>query len=457
MDPLIIPVAAAAEHDPHELLAAYRARLRRTPWGHETPDTLLSPVHTPEPSVRRFESAVLTLFRAHLKVLHAIEVGGPHEGAAAEYARLEKVVRAYYLNWPVLGSGEPLDPDALLTDEAVDLLVGRPDVVLGEDGPKVVETNLDTAAAGHERPDDLWTIAAELFEPSADHLTTGRPLFGLRDYFLELAGDTPHHVYWIMKNDPVTRRELAPTFQLLNEDTTTVRHSIHYAGEPPELDTDRPSYLHRACSIFTVNRDRTRFAGLLDRLAPRVRGCTVPLGLSRLASKLFLAWLSDPHARPATLTSQEHRTVDAMVPWTRVLSLLGNDELNQVRRDRGEFVLKKADSHQARDVHFGCDVSGEEWAALLDRHREQLPETDGAPNIWIVQQRVRPREYELTEYTDTGIEYRRTGLSCCPYLMGGRLRGLETWVLPTTPNLEMIKRMHFVPHYIRQSRQRTQP
>jgi hypothetical protein len=35
--------------------------------------------------------------------------------------------------------------------------------------------------------------------------------------------------------------------------------------------------------------------------------------------------------------------------------------------------------------------------------------------------------------------------------MGGRLRGLETWVTPTTPDMKMIRHMQFVAHFIRRS------
>jgi hypothetical protein len=33
--------------------------------------------------------------------------------------------------------------------------------------------------------------------------------------------------------------------------------------------------------------------------------------------------------------------------------------------------------------------------------------------------------------------------------MGGRLRGLETWITPAIPELSMLSRMQFVPHFIR--------
>ncbi|HEY0697407.1 MAG TPA: hypothetical protein VGD43_06315, partial [Micromonospora sp.] len=317
-------------------------------------------------------------------------------------------------------------------------------VIMSRDGPRVVETNFDTAAAGHERPDDLWRIAAELFQPGPDHLAEGRPLAGLRDWFVELCDGRPRHFHWMMKDDPATRRELAPVLDFLNRDAGPARHSIHYAGDDPSgvFPDDRPGMLHRACSIFTVNRDRERFAALLHRIGTIAPECTVPSTLSVLSSKLFLAWLSDPAAWPAGLTPAQADAVDRLVPWTRAVPLLAPDELDRIRDHPGRYVLKKADSHQGVDVHFGWDVPAGRWSGLLAECRAD-------PMTWVVQERVRPRPYELTEYTDAGVVTRRTGLSCCPYLIGGRLRGLETWLVPARPNRSMLTRMHFVPHFVR--------
>ncbi|GAA2873341.1 hypothetical protein GCM10010517_33850 [Streptosporangium fragile] len=451
MDPLIHHLSPPADIAPELLLKDFRERLRRTTWGHETPDTPLVPVWSEASSLGRFESALRALFRAHLKVLDAVRAGR----CPPEYGRLERIVRGHYLDWPALPGEEPPEEVPPGRDPARHLF-GRPDVILGPDGPKVVETNFDTAAAGHERPDDMWTIAADLFRAPADLLRAGRPLEGLRQYFLDLAGGTPCDIHWIMKDDDAARRELAPTIEFLNRDHRRVRHTIHFAGDPPPAPPgDRPAYIHRACSIFTVNRDRERFADLLARLTRVAPRCTVPVGLSHLSSKLFLAWLSDPDARPATLTAEERAAVEALVPWTRVLALLGAEELRLLRTGRDGFILKKADSHQAKDVYFGCNLSDGEWRALLEAKRAEPAEPAGpgaAPGIWIVQERVRPREYTLTEITDAGPVERRTGLSCCPYLMGGRLRGLETWVMPFTPTMTMIERMQFVAHFVRTPR-----
>jgi hypothetical protein len=161
-----------------------------------------------------------------------------------------------------------------------------------------------------------------------------------------------------------------------------------------------------------------------------------------VASKLFLAWLSDPDARPASLTGPQRAAVEALVPWTRVLGALGRAALTRVLAQPAEYVLKKADSYQATEVHLGWNVPAGRW--------QHLTETCLAdPQPWIVQRRVRPKLYRLAEYTDDGVRIRETGLACCPYLMGGRLRGLETWITPPQPDLSMITRMQFVPHFLR--------
>ncbi|NVJ22508.1 hypothetical protein HUW62_14905 [Myxococcus sp. AM011] len=451
MDPVLQPLTVAPGVDARALLDAYRARLGRTAWARETPDTLVAPVWSSASSVARFEARLVALFRAHCKVLHALLVGTSQGGPWEEYVRLQRGGGAKSLDWPVLGEDVALEPSLLLSDEAARLLFGRPDIVLGADGPKVVETNFDTAIGGQERPDDIWRMAAELFTPSPDFLATGRPLAGMRDYFTELAEGSPCQVHWPMKNDDTVRGELAPLIATLNDNPHGVEHRVHYAGDPlAPLRTDVPSWLHRACSIYSVNRDRERFAVLLAHLVPVVRGCTVPLMLSLLESKLFMAWLSDSAARPATLTAEEHGAVDTLVPWTRVLTLLDGDARERVLRNRGDFILKKTDSHQAKDVFFGCNLSQDEWSSLLESRGRRSGDGGAAPEeLWILQERVRPREFHLLEYTDAGPVERRTGLSCCPYLMGGRLRGLETWVTPFTPSLEMIRRMHFVAHFIR--------
>lgn len=431
------------------LLQDFRRRLQDTVWSHETPDTLMAPVWSAASSVAQFEARLQALYRAHLKVLHAVHTHTRRGEHGDRYVNLFSSVRRMH-RWPVLDEGTPVPPDQLLSPEAVRWMFGRPDIVLGDAGPMVVETNFDTGIGGFEKPDDMWRIAAALFAPSADYLAFGGPLEGFARYFVDLAGDASCDVHWIMKNDAQIKRELTPVLDYLNGYSTRVRHSIHYAGERvPPIARDRTAWLHRACSIYSVKRDPERFAALLQQLMPAMRDCTVPLSLSVLESKLFLAWLSDPAARPANLSGEERAAADTLLPWTRVLSFLDERELDEVRHHHGDYILKKSDSYQAKEVYFGCNLTSAAWRALLEEKRMQPSWLDDSANIWLVQKRVRPRAYDLVEYTDTGIVQRHTGISCCPYLLGGKLRGLETWVMPFTPDLSMIHRMQFVPHFIR--------
>ncbi len=436
-DPRIQPLPGAQAVAPDRALSRFRELLARTTWADQTPDTLFAPVYTTLASAERFAESVRQLYLAHLALLRALLAGGPFSPAGERYAELAEPVRQFYLDWPALS--DELVPGDL---DRLDLLFGRPDVVLAADGPKAVETNFDTAAAGQERPDDMWEMAEKIFSPDQRFTSTGRPLQGMSDYFVEHAGGRPAEYHWIMKDDPVARREMAPLIDYLNRGP--VRHTLHYPGD--DLDRLSPAdgqhYLHRSVSIFTVNKDRQRFAELLAALRGIAPRCTVPIGLSAVASKLFLAWLSDPAARPARLAPEQLAAVRALVPWTRVLGLLTPPELAPVLAEPGEYVLKKADSYQATEVHFGWNVAAGQWSELLERCLDD-------PQPWIVQRRVRPRRYRLAEYTDAGVVVRETGLACCPYLMGGRFRGLETWITPPEPDLTMINRMQFVPHFIR--------
>jgi hypothetical protein len=437
-DPEIRPLAVRVDGGPVELLAEFRRLLAKLSWADQTPDTLFAPVYTTAASAERFAESVRQLYLAHVRLLRALRDGGPFTPAGRRYAEIAAPVHRFYLDWPVLADEPWVEPD-----QPVSFLFGRPDVVLTEDGPKLVETNFDTAAAGQERPDDMWEIASQLFQPDQRYRTIGRPLQGMTDYFVELAAGRPSDFHWIMPGDPATRRELPPLIDYLNRGPSIARHHLHFAGDVDggAEAAGRIGYLHRSCSIFTVNRDRERFAALLAELARVAPLRTAPLGFSVLSSKLFLAWLSDPAARPADLTAAERASIDALLPWTRILGLLTESAVDRIIRLKDNYILKKADSHQAAAVHFGCNSEAEAWRSqVLACRAEQEP--------WIVQERVHPALFKLAEYTDNGLRSRRVGLSCCPYLMGGRLRGFETWLTPATPDPSMLSRMHFVPHFI---------
>ena len=439
IDPDIRPLPTSM--NPGTVLKAYRSLLSRTSWAAEMPDTVFGPVWTSGESAERFAEQIRQLYLAHLELLRRLLSGGPFSPAAERYAQLAGPLRDLYLDWP--GLPDDLDPAQLTAEDRSTQLFGRPDVIVADDGPKVVETNFDTAIAGQERPDDMWTIACDIFAPPAEYRSSGRPLHGMSDFFVELAAGQPSQVHWIMKDDPAWRRRVTPLIDVLNRTQTLVRHTLHYPGDDlTGIDSSGGrQFLHRAVSINTVNKDRARFGELLRALRTVAPESTAPVGLSATECKLFLAWLSDPAARPS-LPPQQVAAVESLLPWTRALNLLDQGDLDRVAEQRHSFVVKKAYSYQATEVHFGWNTDSERW-------RELLSECLADGHTWIVQRRVRPKIYQLVEYTDDGPIQRATGLACCPYLMGGKLRGLETWINPPEPDLTMLTRMRFVPHFLK--------
>ncbi|WP_394830753.1 hypothetical protein LVJ94_30020 [Pendulispora rubella] len=391
-----------------------------------------APVTSPMESVRALEGALVSLYRAHLAVL-----ADPPDG---ELGDAIAAMQRFYADWPYLADEPRRHPPEMH-------LFGRPDIVLSNDGPKVVETNFDTAVSGYEKPDAAWCLAAERFDmdPAA---WGGRPLAGLRNHFEHLAGRKPCFVHWV--RTVAAAPECEPILAFLNENGCGIQHIAHYAGEPaPAFSKLVPSYLHRACTLYTVNRHRARFERTLRSLVPFLHGATVPLGLSVLQSKLFLACLSDPRTRPPALTPDEIHAVETLIPPTRTLRQLYGAEWERVCRSRGDFVLKRSDSHEGRHVVFGCNLPQEEWENLLRNLPESRPGPDGVPPIWLVQERVRPREYSLLEYREARCVERRSGLSCSPYMFGPHLRGFETWRLPFVPNHEMLEEPNHLGHLFR--------
>lgn len=444
------PMEGLASRRSDRLLSGFRERLRKTSWSHKGRSALFEPVWSSACDVERLEALLLALYRAHLKVLALASEDPAPGGPEGDLARLLRRLRSYYVDWPSIGDLDGPLPVGGAGPDAARFLYGRPDIVMGVRGPQVVETNFDTAVSGYEKPDDVWVFSAELFEAGAHYVTRGRPLEELKRYFAEFAQGEERWVHWVMKGSAEARAQYDPIIRFLDRNEDGVRHRIHYAGDPvASLAREPPAYLHRACTIYTVNRERPRFAAMLERLSGVARGCTVPVGLSVLMSKLFLAWLSDPRSRPSTLSAEEVTAVTALVPWTRLLGQLDGADLERVRRDRGDFVVKKTDSHLGLDVFFGCAMTADAWSALLDEKQGRSLGEGGAPDLWLVQERVRPMEIRLVEHTEAGALERATGLSCCPYILGGRIRAMETWTTPFTPSREMLHAMDFVGHFIR--------
>ena len=86
----------------------------------------------------------------------------------------------------------------------------------------------------------------------------------------------------------------------------------------------------------------------------------------------------------AFLTEEEIAFVEETVPMT---AFLNDDQVNidQIRANREEWIIKPTDHYGADNVYAGCEVSQEEWERVID---EFANERAGYP--FIVQRYIRP-------------------------------------------------------------------
>lgn len=99
----------------------------------------------------------------------------------------------------------------------------------------------------------------------------------------------------------------------------------------------------------------------------------------------------------AFLTEEEIAFVEETVPMT---AFLNDDQVNidQIRANREEWIIKPTDHYGADDVYAGCYVSQEEWEGLIDKFANGRA---GFP--FIVQRYIHPFKTE-TLPPDTGID-----------------------------------------------------
>ena len=135
--------------------------------------------------------------------------------------------------------------------------------------------------------------------------------------------------------------------------------------------------------------------------------------------KAFFAVLTDD--RYASLfTAEERDVIAAHVPWTRMATAEGSDD---IRRRRDQLVLKPNDEYGGTGVTLGWETTESEWDDAIAR---ALREWQDARRLWVVQERIAVRR-ELFPVCDSGEVVDRDMLvDFAPYIFRGRVAGFLT-------------------------------
>jgi uncharacterized circularly permuted ATP-grasp superfamily protein len=143
--------------------------------------------------------------------------------------------------------------------------------------------------------------------------------------------------------------------------------------------------------------------------------------------KALFAVLTDP-SNARMFSAEEHETIRASVPWTRVLAHATTewherrDDLPELAlRGREQLVLKPNDEYGGKGVVLGWETPEAEWHSRIDAALADPPGT------WIVQARV-PVRREVFPQFDANFEttMREMLVDLAPYLFRGRMTGYLT-------------------------------
>ncbi len=119
----------------------------------------------------------------------------------------------------------------------------------------------------------------------------------------------------------------------------------------------------------------------------------------------------------AFLTAEEISFIEETVPMTAFLDS-GAVNLDQIRANKDEWIIKPSDHYGADDVYAGCAQTEERWSELIDAF------ADGAAgHPFIVQRYIRPFKTE-TLPPDTGIDELPDGAVTTESALYNNLNGL---------------------------------
>lgn len=138
--------------------------------------------------------------------------------------------------------------------------------------------------------------------------------------------------------------------------------------------------------------------------------------------KVLLAYLSDQRLAPA-LSSDERRTIDRILPWTRLLRDERTDydgrvvDLPRFCHDQRELlVLKRGDGFASTAVHIGAETDEAGWATVIHKGLDE--------GNWIVQRLVEPAPIRLPYLVDERVVHVDAKVMICPFVIRGAIGGI---------------------------------
>ena len=267
---------------------------------------------------------------------------------------------------------------------------------MGTEGPQVAETNFDMAGRIREagRPVDHQgrplRAGKRLAPTRPPPRRAERLLRGVRRRRSAL-----HPLDKVARRGPRVRAD--PGLPQPEPPRRPARRALRACPPPPTRRTPGPP--PPACSLFTkrVAGGVARTLGPLVPTLPGLHGPPRPLGaaieaLSRRPER--------PAHAPAESHAQEQDAVETLIPETRLLQHLSGAGrgMAQPRRLHSEAVRF---SH-GPSCHFRVYFRSRRMGELAARAARAAGQPGEPPPVWLVQRRLRPREYTLLEYTDGG-------------------------------------------------------
>ncbi|WP_285733461.1 hypothetical protein [Nocardiopsis sp. ATB16-24] len=304
----------------------------------------------------------------------------------------------------------------------------RPDIVVSQGVPKVLECNIGSAIGGIEdlaRLDPLlWgSSAAEKFR--REHgVRSGRTVQARRELLTRIARDRGalgRLRMGIAGHSEATFAEVVEdaaahgidAFFVELEDLTE-DGGLRRGSEPP-MDLFLQKFI--AAGAYRDGEPMAALEAAVDRDSTFVAN---PDLSSLFSSKTVLAWLT---SSAEDLPERDRRTIQRHVPWTAelqdsrvVYKGVRQELLPLVLRDREELVLKPVDGFGGHGVVVGRTTGEAEWAAAVD---------DCLKERYIVQVYTHPDTFSLSCWHGPSAthELLDTAAVISPFVIDGQVTG----------------------------------